>query len=198
MIKFDAFSLVDSDVLLSISYAERPESKYRFFRPQGLLLNFDTKYIHGGGNTDSGSGCGKSISDFKKRYIFGGERESDRLYVSNLIKEATGMNDTEYVKFVKNNENKPFSEIEPIEIRTKIIQIFATINSNVRKGNREYNEMYGSNPKEVMAPFTYNTNSNEKVGNPIEFLNKESVHKRTSFLKEYALKNDKVFIVFGD
>lgn len=198
MSKFDAFSLVDSDVLLSISYAERPESKYRFFRPQGLLLNFDTKYIHGGGNTDSGSGCGKSISDFKKRYILGGERESDRLYVSNLIKEATGMNDTEYVKFVKNNENKPFSEIEPIEIRTKIIQIFATINSNVRKGNREYNEMYGSNPKEVMAPFTYNTNSNEKVGNPIEFLNKESVHKRTSFLKEYALKNDKVFIVFGD
>ena len=96
--KFDAFGLVDSDVLLSVSYAERPESKYRFFRTQGVILDVDTKYVHGGGNTDAGSGCGKSIADLKKRYIFGGERESDRLYISNMIKETTGMNDAEYVK----------------------------------------------------------------------------------------------------
>ena len=41
--KFDAFSLVDSDALLSVSYAERPESKYRFFRTQGVLLDIPTK-----------------------------------------------------------------------------------------------------------------------------------------------------------
>ena len=35
---FDAFVLPDSDALLSVSYTERPESKYRLFRPQGVLL----------------------------------------------------------------------------------------------------------------------------------------------------------------
>lgn len=210
--KFDAFGLVDSDVLLSISYAERPETKYRFFRAQGVLLDFDTKYVHGGGNTDSGSGCGKSIADFKKNYIFGGHRESDRLYVSNLIKKATGMSDSEYIEFIKANENKPLSEIEPVELRETIVRAFASINSNTRKGNRSYNEMYGSNPKEVMAVFAYNTDYNENFGNPVEFLNRgnqekytigtntnlSSVYGRTEFLRRYALEHNVPFVVFGD
>lgn len=191
--KFDAFSLVDSDVLLSVSYAERPESKYRFFRTQGVLLDVDTKYVHGGGNTDSGSGYGKSIDDFKNRYIFGGERESDRLYISNMIKEATGMNDDEYVRFVKENENKPFTEIEPADLREKIIKAFATINSNVRKGNREYNEMYASNPN-VMGVFVYSPDDN--VGNVLEFV--ENNLSRLDFLKKFALERDIPMIVFGD
>ena len=191
--KFDAFSLVDSDALLSVSYAERPESKYRFFRTQGVLLDIPTKYVYGGGNTDSGSGCGKNIQEFKNNYIFGGERESDRLYISNLVKEATDMSDAEYVQFVKENENKSMLEIEPAEIREKIIQKFATINSNVRKGNREYNEMYGSNPQ-VMGVFAYSWES--EVGQPIDFLN--NVDNRTHFLKEYAKERDLPFIVFGD
>lgn len=212
--KFDAFGLVDSDALLSISYAERPESKYRFFRAQGVLLDFDTKYIHGGGNTDSGSGCGKTIADFKADYIFGGERESDRLYVSNLIKKATGMNDAEYIEFVKANENKPLTEIEPKEIRETIIRAFASINSNTRKGARQYNEMYGSNPKKVMAVFAYSLDDAENIGNPVDFLQRtnitpnerhsfgkaaaKSVSERTEFLKRYALEHDVSFIVFGD
>ena len=191
--KFDAFSLVDSDALLSISYAERPESKYRFFRTQGVLLDIPTKYVYGGGNTDAGSGCGKNIQEFKDYYIFGGRRESERLYISNLVKEATGMSDTEYVQFVKNNENKSMLEIEPAEIREKIIQKFATINSNVRKGNREYNEMYGSNPQ-VMGVFAYSRKG--EVNQPIDFLN--NVDNRTHFLKEYAKERDLPFIVFGD
>ena len=191
--KFDAFSLVDSDALLSVSYAERPESKYRFFRTQGVLLDIPTKYVYGGGNTDSGSGCGKNIQEFKNNYIFGGERESDRLYISNLVKEATGMSDAEYVQFVKENENKSMLEIEPANIREKIIQKFATINSNVRKGNREYNEMYGSNPQ-VMGVFAYSRKG--EVNQPIDFLN--NVDNRTHFLKEYAKERDLPFIVFGD
>lgn len=192
--KFDAFSLVDSDALLSVSYAERPESKYRFFRSQGVLLDIPTKYVYGGGNTDSGSGCGKNIQTFKDDYIFGGYREKDRLYISNLVKEATGMSDAEYVQFVKENENKSMLEIEPANIREKIIQKFATINSNVRKGNREYNEMYGSNPQ-VMGVFAYSW-EREVVGQPIDFLN--NVDNRTHFLKEYAKERDLPFIVFGD
>ena len=195
--KFDAFSLIDSDVLLSVSYAERPESKYRFFRSQGVLLDFDTKYIHGGGETDSGSGYGKSIEEFKKNYIFGGERESDRLYVSNLIKKATGMNDSEYVKFVEANKNKPLTEIEPAEYREPLIKAYASINSNTRRGDRAYNEMYGSNPKEVMAVFAYDENAASAVGNPLDFLTGRA-NQRTEFLQRYALERNIPFIVFGD
>lgn len=192
--KFDAFSLVDSEVLLSVSYAERPESKYRFFRTQGVVLDIPTKYVHGGGNTDAGSGCGKFVSDFKRNYIFGGNRESDRLYVSELIKDATGMSDKEYINFVAKYENKPMSEIQPPELQETIIKALATINSNVRKGNREYNEMYGSNPSDVMAVFAYNQNYHEKIGNIMNLVSEE----RLEFLRRYALKRDIPMIVFGD
>ncbi len=211
--KFDAFSLVDSDALLSVSYAECPEDKYRFYRPQGILLDCDTKFIHGGGETDAGSGCGKNIQEFKDNYIFGGIRQKDRTFISALIKRALKMNNTEYIEFVKNNENKSFVEIEPEEIRTKIIKAFASINSRPRIGNRRYNEMYISNPKPPMAAFAYNINENEEVGNPVKFLDRTtitkqecnydenggiSVYDRTKFLREYALERDIPFIVFGD
>lgn len=211
--KFDAFSMPNSEVLLSVSYAERPESKFRFFRPQGVILDVDTKYIHGGGQTDAGSGCGKFVEEFKKNYVFGGARESDRKYISNLIKDATGMSDDEYVKFIKKYQNKPLSEVEPTELREKIIQAFASINSNTRKGNRAYNEMYISNPNGVMGVFAYNTNYHENVGNPIEFLARKeigenelgfgnagakSAYERTEFLRKYALERDLPFVVFGD
>lgn len=211
--KFDAFSLVDSDALLSVSYAERPESKFRFFRPQGVLLDVNSQYIHGGGNTDAGSGCGKNISEFKNNYIFGGKRESDRLYISNLIKKATGMTEEQYIEFVKANKDRPIQEIEPADAREKIIKAFATINSNTRKGKREYNEMYISNPNEVMAVFAYDIDYTENIGNPVEFLNRTtvnehekgyadatdlSVKERTEFLRQYALERNLPFIVFGD
>ena len=35
----------------------------------------------------------KVIKVFKDNYIFGGAREGDRKFVSDLIKKATGMND---------------------------------------------------------------------------------------------------------
>lgn len=206
--KFDAFSLPDSDALLSVSYAERPESKFRFFRPQGIILDCETKYIHGGGETDAGSGCGKDIQTFKDNYIFKGQREQDRLFVSDLIKKTLGLNDSQYVDFVKNNENKSFNEIEPAFAREKLIKAFAGINSSKRLGEREYNEMYITNPKPPMAVFAYETNLNKKIANPVEFLNNDvvdfesginlSVKKRTAFLREYALLHNIPFVVFGD
>lgn len=200
--KFDAFSLVDSDALLSVSYTERPETKFRFFRTQGVILDVDTKYIHGGGNTDSGSGCGKNIDEFKNNYIFGGERESDRLYISNLIKEATGMDDEAYIAFQKQYENKSFAEIQPQELREKIIKIFAEINSNTRKGNRAYNEMYISNPNKVSGVFVYPIENQKEVGNAVEFLHSEyptdNVNNRTSFLRKYAIERNIPLILFCD
>lgn len=206
LIKFDAFSLVDSDVLLSVSYAERPETKYRFFRPQGVILNTQTKYIHAGGKTDSGSGYKKFVKDIKRKYIFGGERESDRLFVSDLIKDATGMSDAEYVQFVKANANRSMNEIEPLEIRNKIIKALGTINSSKRHGNREYNEMYISNPDEPMGTFAYNENYDEQIGNPVAWLRRTTVEKhetispyeRTLFLKKYSVEHDIPMFVFGN
>ena len=75
-----------------------------------------------------------------------------------IIKEATGMDDEAYIAFVKKYENKSFTEIEPIELREKIINTFASINSNVRNGHREYNEMYISNPNKVSGVFAYSKN----------------------------------------
>ena len=187
---FDAFALPDSDALLSVSYMERPESKYRLFRSQGVLLDVDSKYIHGGGETDSGSGCGKNIDNFKQRYLFGGERQKDRDYISNLIKETLNLNDEEYIAFIKANQNKSMLEIEPIEAREALIKRFALINSNVRYGSREYNEMYISNPK-VQGCFAYSSEDN--VGDISTFIDNQE-----AFLKNYAKEHNLPFIVFGD
>ena len=197
LVKFDAFGMIDSDVLLSVSYAERPESKFRFFRTQGVLLDIPTKFVHGGGNTDMGSGCGKFVSEFKNNYIFGGARESDRLYISNMVKEATGMNDDEYIKFIEKYENKPFTDIYPEDLRNKIIQIFAEINSSIRKnGERSYNEMYGSNPSDVMGVFGYPEDLQGNIGDNIfDFVKNND--KLNGFLRQYALERDIPMYIFG-
>ena len=103
------------------------------------------------------------------------------------------MNDAEYVRFIKENENKPFTEIDPKDFREKIIKTFATINSNVRNGNREYNEMYASNPN-VMGVFAYSQSNH--VENVIDFMQNES--SRLDFLKKFALEREIPMIVFGD
>jgi len=196
--KFDAFALPDSEVLLSTSYAERVESKFRFFRKQGVILDVSSKYVYGGGYTDSGSGYGKFIRDFIVDYTFGGKRECDRLYISQLIKKATGMSDEDYLRFIKENEDKSMLEIEPAKIRNQIIQAFGTINSDVRKGLRSYNEMYISNPR-VMGVFAFNASTEEGgasskvIKNIMEFISKQK-----DFLKQYAINHDIPFVVFGD
>ena len=188
---FDAFALPDTDALLSVSYMERPESKYRLFRTQGVLLDVDTKYVHGGGNTDSGSGCKKSLDIFKKDYAYAGSvRHSDREYVSDIIKSSLGFTDDEYINFVKQNENKTISEIEPEYLRQKIVEVFASISSATRKGGRSYNEMYITNPC-VMGVFAYPFE--KTIGEIMEF-----IEKQPEFLKQYALDEDLPFIVFGD
>lgn len=187
---FNAFNLPDSDALLSVSYMERPESKYRLYRTQGVLLDVPTENIYGGGKTDAGSGHKKSISDFKLNYIFGGKRQSDRDYISTLIKENLCLNDKEYVQFIEKNANKSILEIEPQETREILIKSFALINSDIRLGDREYNEMYVSNPV-IQGVFAYSAEDN--IGNISQFIDNQE-----AFLKDYAKEHNIPFIVFGD
>ena len=56
--------------------------------------------------------------------------------------------------------------------------------------------MYISNPKTVMGVFAYDMNEDEKIENPLKFL--EENNDRTEFLKKYALEHDVPFYVFGD
>jgi hypothetical protein len=123
------------------------------------------------------------------------------------------MTDEQYVEFVEKNKEKSLLEIEPVEIRDKLIKAFATVNSNTRGGKRAYNEMYISNPNEVMGVFAYSLDYKETIGNPVDFLNRTSIGKyeqgygkvgdisvaeRTSFLRQYALERNLPFIIFGD
>ena len=190
--KFDAFALPDSDALLSVSYAERPESKYRFFRSKGVIVNADAKYVHGGGKTDRGSGCNKNIDNFKEDYAFANsKRYEDRIFISNLIKENLKLNNEEYMNLVQANVNKPITEIEPKEYQEAIVKALATINSHVRHGQRSYNEMYLSNP-EVMGLFAYNENEYYGGIDVVNFINRNE-----KYLKKYALEKDVPFIFFG-
>jgi len=201
LIKFEAFPLVDSRVMLSLTYLERPESKPRGFRPQGILLDFRTKYTYGGGETDSGSGTDKFVDDFIKNYCFGGHRQKDRTMVSDLIKEATGITDDEYIKFVEENQNKQWSEIQPPELRNKLIKALADgIISTERGYKRSYDEFYGSNPERVMATFAYNEDANELIGNAVEFVNKREKQSDNGigFLTQFNRDHKIPIVLLGD
>ena len=217
LVKFEKFTLPDTKELLSITYTERPETKSRFFRPQGVGLDFDPEHVHGGGETDAGSGCGKTVDDFKKDYIFGGEREGDRAFTANIVKKVTGMSDEEYIKFYDENKNKSWQEIEPPELADKLIKAYAEeIKSTARGARRAYTEYYGSKVKRVNSTWVYSVDYNEKINNPLEFLNRteltdgeqnarkigyedvKPVSERTSFLREFSHEHDIPMLIFGE
>ena len=187
LINFDAFSFLNSNALLSVIYAERPESKFKFYRSQGIILDVDANYVYGGGESEGGSGWKKTINEFKQNYILGGRNESERLFISNLIKEATGMNDEQYIISFEENKNKSMLEIKPVEFREKLIRAFA-----IGTGEKEYTEYYVSNPK-PMATFAYS--SEGKIGNPVEYFEK---HENLAFLTRFSKKRNLPRIVFGD
>lgn len=207
--RFYAFQLPDSTALLSVSYAERPESKYRFFRPQGLLGITDTFNILGGGVNDAGSGFKKNLKRFRYQLEYTG-RKCWRPYISKRLSNALGFNANEYRQFVLENQNKAFADIFPEETRNIIIESLGCMQSNKRRCAREYNEFYATKFK-PMSPYVYNI-SDSSIGNPIDFLNRRTINKnekvyysepqsvseRTSFLRKYALLHDLPFTVFGN
>ena len=216
--RFDRFSMPDSEEMLSITYAERIETKPRFFRPQGVGLDFDSDNIHGGGQTDMGSGCGKSVDDFKRNYIFGGKREGDRRFISNLIKKRAGIDDEKYIEWYDFFRNKKWHQIHENDAKF-LVQTYAEgIHSTVREGNRAYDEFYGSKVKRVNSTWVYSFDPNEKIENPLKFINRTEltegeeeasrigkmpirpVSERIDFLREYALdpEHDVPMLVLGD
>ena len=187
---FDAFVLPDSDALLSVSYAERPESKFRFYKPQGVIIKTDALNIHGGGKTDGGSGCKKTVDDFIECYAYPDSiRYKDRTFVSELIKKDLKLSDRKYQEFVEKNIDKPISEIEPESYQEKLIKAFAKINARPRSSERDYNEMYVSNP-EVMGVYAYDA-EDKKINDVMQF-----VKKQEDFIRNYALEKDIPFVVF--
>ena len=196
--KCETLSTLPSDAIFSASYAECVESNWGFIGDNGIIVDVDTKHIHGGTNVDTFSEFGKSSRSIKNEYIFGGPREWERTYISKLIKDVIGMSDDEYIAFVEKYANKPFTEIEPQEVKEKLIAAFADsrIKGNVKN---QYSEIYISNIKKINAVFS-RTRYEKNIGNPIIFLkNKDTGEgENTIFLQKYALERDIPFIIFGD
>ena len=196
---FEAFNMLESDALLSVSYAERPESKYRFFRPQGVILDTDNINIHTGSISDTGTGYKKTLDPYLSYII------TDRKFIPFILKTKGGLKKSEYVRLIKDYQNKQFSDIYPVETRNKAIKKLAVINSNSRKYGREYNEFLITNPKPPMAVYAYSLDD-EEIKNPVEFLNRtkpefdvyyDDLIRRTGFLRNYAINHDIPFVIFG-
>ncbi len=188
LLNFYEFSLPDSNALLSTTYCENPESKFRFYKPQGVIINTQTQNIHGGGKNDSGSGFKKSVEAFKRRCIIDKDNQ-DRTFISDLIKKSFNFDDMEYINFLEENKNKSFTQINQ-DTSNKLIRVLSTIKPNIKFEKRNYNEFFVSNP-EIMAVYAYS--SNAIVGNIKDFMQKQK-----NFLKDYARENDKAFVVFGN
>lgn len=195
MSKFNTFSTIDTEALLSTSYIDT--KSYKVFRKQGFILDVNTNDIHAGYCSDFGTGYGKSIELLKSDYLFHGQRKtkglernawrSDRSkyrnYIPDLIKKAMGINDDEYMKLLEKIQGcKSLTDIEKVDKKfaEKLKQVFEEMESRKRSGGRQYNEMLVSRPK-IQGVFAYDK--------PYERIPK--------FLRKYAQENDIPIIIFG-
>ncbi len=195
MSKFNTFSTIDTEALLSTSYIDA--NSYRVFRKQGFILDVNTNDIHAGYCSDFGTGYGKSIELLKSDYLFHGQRKANGLeqnawrsdrskyrnYIPDLIKKAMGVNDEEYMKLLEKIQGcKSLTDIEKVDKKfaEKLKQVFEEMESRKRSGGRQYNEMLVSRPK-IQGVFAYDK--------PYE--------KIPKFLREYAQNNDIPIIIFG-
>ena len=185
--KFKKFLEPDSDVVLSVSYAQRPESQYNFFTDEGILLDIPTQNIHAGGFTDIGSGWRKTINKIKEDFIFDGYRVEDRDRIPKAIKQATGMSDREYISFVEQFSDRPISDIQPKELQDKIVYALSTMGGY----STTYNEILCSNPTAITGAFMTIV---DKYDNLVDCVDSKT---RSEYLKKYALENDLPLFIFG-
>lgn len=195
MTKFNTFSTIDTEALLSTSYMDT--KSYKVFRKQGFILDVNTNDIHAGYCSDFGTGYEKSIELLKSDYLFHGQRKANELernawrsdrsryrnYIPDLIKKAMGINDDEYMKLLEKIQGcKSLTDIEKVDKKfaEKLKQVFEEMESRKRSGGRQYNEMLVSRPK-IQGVFAYDK--------PYERIPK--------FLRKYAQENDIPIIIFG-
>ena len=195
MSKFNTFSTIDTEALLSTSYMDT--KSYKVFRKQGFILDVNTNDIHAGYCSDFGTGYEKSIELLKSDYLFHGQRKANELernawrsdrsryrnYIPDLIKKAMGINDDEYMKLLEKIQGcKSLTDIEKVDKKfaEKLKQVFEEMESRKRSGGRQYNEMLVSRPK-IQGVFAYDK--------PYERIPK--------FLRKYAQENDIPIIIFG-
>lgn len=195
MQKFNTFSTIDTEALLSTSYID-PKS-YKVFRKQGLILDVNTNDIHAGYCTDFGSGYGKSIELLKSDYLFNGQRKTNgvekdawrgdrtkyRDYIPDLIKSKMNINDDEYSKLIEKIQGcKSLTDIAKVDsdFAKALKETFSEMEATKRRGGRQYNEMLISRPK-IQGVFAYD----------------KPYHKIPEFLRKYAQENDLPIIIFG-
>ena len=194
MQKFNTFSVIDTEALLSTSYMDA--KNYRVFRKQGFVLDVDFNDIHAGYYRDFGTGYAKDIELLKSDYLFKGQRAAvndknawtgDRReyrdYIPNLVKQKMGINNEQYVELMEKIQScKSITDIEKIDKRfaDSLQEIFANMDAGRRNGGRQYNEMLVTRPK-IQAVFAYDKDYN----------------KIPEFLRKYAADNDLPIIIFG-
>ncbi len=211
MSKFDTFSMIDTEALLSTSYIDAKH--YRVFRDHGFVLDVNSNDIHAGYFRDFGTGYGKGIDLLKADYLFKNQRvdknlkndvwRSDRTqyrnYISDIIKKAMGttdafgqpvpISDKEYVNLLKKIQNcKSITDIENVDANfaKKLNELFDNMfrymeTHATRRGNRQYNEMLVCHPR-IKAVYAYGQSY-------------ESIPK---FLRKYAEDNDIPILIFGN
>ncbi len=191
--KFDTFSVIDNEALLSTSYIKSDD--YRAFRKQGLILDVAYDDIQAGYYRDFGTGYSKSIELLKQDYLFHGTRKNileddsyrdDRTqyrdYISSLIKDKLNLNDGDYIEYMKKIKDcKTITDIEKVDktFAQGLLDVFKNMQSGRRKGGRAYSEMLVTRPK-TQGVFAYDKNY-------------EAIPK---FLRKYAQENDIPIVIF--
>lgn len=211
MSKFDTFSMIDTEALLSTSYIDAKH--FRVFRDHGFILNVNSNDIHAGYYRDFGTGYGKDIELLKADYLFMNQRVDNKVskqawrgnrteyrdYISGIIKKAMGttdnfgqpvpISDKEYMNLMKKIQNcKSITDIEKVDANfaKKLNELFDNMfrymeTHSTRRGNRQYNEMLVTRPK-IQGVFAYD----------------EKYEKIPKFLRKYAEDNDIPIIIFGN
>lgn len=194
MSKFQTFSLIDTEALLSTSYMN-PQS-YRVFRKQGVILDVNPNDIHAGYYRDFGTGYSKDIELLKEDYLFKGKRKSTltdnmwrsdrteyRNYISDKIKQKLGIGNDEYIDLMDRIKScKSITDIEAVDsnLAAKLKEVFDEMEAGKRRGGRAYNEMLVTRPK-IQGVFSYD----------------QPYEKIPAFLRKFAQDNDLPIIMFG-
>ena len=192
--KFDTFSFIDTEALLSTSYIDT--KSYRVFRNQGLILDVNPNDIHAGYFKDFGTGYSKDIELLKSDYLFNGQRTDSlgdnvwradrteyRNYISDLIKKTAGLSDEEYIeKMAQIQGCRSLTDIEKTDkgFADVLKKVFDSMEAGKRRGGRQYNEMLVTRPK-IQGVFAYDKKYKEIP----------------EFLRKYAMDNNLPIIIFG-